>query len=59
VLLLSLSPLLEGINLRNNHLSGSIPGGISQLSLLTELVLSENELTSSIPQLSELTDLGE
>jgi Leucine-rich repeat (LRR) protein len=58
-LLLSLSPLLEGINLQNNNLSGSIPGGISQLSLLTELELSENELTSSIPQLSELTDLGE
>jgi hypothetical protein len=58
-LLLSLSPLLEGINLQNNNLSGSIPRGISQLSLLTELELSENELTSSIPQLSELTDLGE
>jgi hypothetical protein len=58
VLLLSLSPLLEGINLRKNHLSGSIPEGIRQLSLLTELILYENELTSSIPELSKLTNLG-
>ena len=49
---------LVDLNLHNNQLSGSIPGGLGDLSNLTHLRLNDNRLSGSIPaELGKLSEL--
>ncbi|GJP31224.1 hypothetical protein CLOM_g10158 [Closterium sp. NIES-68] len=51
-------PLLSGIKLSVNHLSGSIPDDISKLTGLTYLYLAQNGFSGSVPDaLSHLSQL--
>ena len=45
------------LNLNNRNLRGVLPAALNRLTGLTELTLSNNQLTGSVPDLSDLTNL--
>ncbi|CAM6119438.1 unnamed protein product [Calypogeia fissa] len=50
-------PRVTDINLSGRNLTGSIPGAIGQMASLVNLWLDNNQLTGSIPDLSQLAGL--